>query len=1720
MIKLTVSKKGNFADQMNMNHSLLIALLVVHSGLTAGNKGIDSLMHSANGRVVGFIENKGQIYDQGYHPNPAVLYLLNRPGMNIQLRKTGFSYDTYVAKSIVRSPKSIVSGLKTQGHGLMTKDSLLTTYEFHRVDVDLSNANPDVQVKAEEPFSDYFNYYNSITGGQGVIGVHHYKKVTYQNIYNNIDLVFSIEKGKPEYDFIIHPGGKVQDIVMQYKGMDDLQQSGLAELSIEVKHGLSASLADRFTDAIPMSYERETNTKVNVAYCLKTCSDYPFRPFSDSERGLNQEVTFTATAYNPNHTLIIDPVPTLLWSTYYGGSGVDEGFGIAVDAGNNILVTGRTLTSGSAPNAIATAGCWQTTFGGGKDAFIGKFNSGGILQWGTYYGGGGDDVGWGITVAADSIYVTGNTFSTNAIATAGSWQTINDWGGSVAFVAKFNTNGTLLWGTYYGGGTSPSITYGHAIVVDAVGNVFATGYTMTGANGITAGCWQPTFGGGAYDAFIAKFNTNGTQLLWGTYYGGTGNDDGYGIAVDAAGNVYVTGDTPSPTTTAIASSGCWQAAFGGGDDAFLAEFNTNGVRQWGTYYGGTGSDAGYGIAVDADNTILVSGYTFSTNAIATAGSWQVTEADGGANDDVFVAKFNNSGTQLLWGTYYGGIGGDGSYGMALDAGGNVLVTGVTGSTNAIASSGAWQSAFGKGTEDAFVAKFNPGGTQLLWGTYYGGSGSQLGYAIAADACSNILVTGYTNSTNVIASSGAWQPVYGGGTQDAFVAKFAPFGVSISGSNSSGVICSGNSYTLTASGATNYTWNNGATGSVITLVPGLTTSYTVSGNIGTCSIVTATYTITVNPLPTITMSPSATVCSGQSVALSAFGGGSGNYTWQPSAYLSATTGATNTASPPAETYTFTVTGSGASGCSRMVSILVNATPTLQVTSPTTICSGSQPYLSVIGAGSYLWIPSATLNSPNVSIVTASPTVSTTYTVIGTGSGGCTSMLSTNIGVYVLPTLSVSPNATFCAGASTVLSASGSASLDYVWSPAAALNVSTGFVVTANPTISTTYTLAATDANACTNTMTVFVQVNATPVADAGFPQEICQGNPAALSASGGGSYVWSPADYLNSDTGANVMANPTVFGVYGYTVVVTGVNDCSAVGTVTVTVVSSLTANVGSDQSVCSGITAMLVGTGGAAYAWYPAMGLSTVTGNATVFSIPTPGVYSYTLTATSGSCSSTAGVTVTVLVLPTVVVSPGATVCLGNAAALTAGLLNVTTQTITWFPAAGLSSSVGQRIYAAPSVTTTYTVIGTDQNGCSNSTLANVTVTLNPLPVVSISPANIAICFGDSTILTASGITGQLPMSYLWIPPATLSSDTGAIVIASPTIITSYTVTGTDGNGCYSIASATVNVDSATVIIISPANSLSVCQGASIGLTVSGGSSYSWLPVYGLSNVTSATVTASPTLFITYVVTGANGSCVGKDSVRISIYTLPTVVASADVSVCSGGSAVLSATGAAVYNWSPATSPTAGAVVSASPVAATSYTVTGTDGNGCQSYDTVLVSVVNPIQVAVSPEVTIAAGSSTVVSASTGGRSYLWIPADFLSCNSCQSVIASPTATTVYTVTMIDNNGCSSSATVSVDVAFSCGTIFVPDVFSPNADNVNDVFFVYGAEHCIDPNSYTLQIFDRWGNRVFESFDPGQGWDGKYKGKELDEAVFIYSLQAILINGTSVSKKGNISLIK
>jgi hypothetical protein len=382
------------------------------------------------------------------------------------------------------------------------------------------------------------------------------------------------------------------------------------------------------------------------------------------------------------------------WATYYGGSEWDYGTSCAIDASGNIYMIGST----SSTSGIATAGAHETTV---NDGFLVKFNSSGVRQWGTYFEGNGNAC---TTDASGNVYIVGLTNSTSGIATAGAHQTVMSGSGD-AFLVKFNSSGVRQWGTYFGGpfnGGSANET-GISCATDASGNIYMVGKTPSNSGIATVGAHQTAGGTQFFDAFLVKFNSTGV-IQWGTYYDGLGDTQPNSCATDASGNVYMAGQVFQELLpdSGISTPGAHQTTYGGGfTDAFLVKFDPNGVRQWGTYYGGSSVEEGTSCAIDPSGNVYMAGHTGSTTGIATAGAHQTVFGGGGL--DGFLVCFNSSGVRQS-GTYYGECF---VSDCATDASGNVYMAGITTSSSGIATAGAHQTANGNsGYNDAFLVKFS------------------------------------------------------------------------------------------------------------------------------------------------------------------------------------------------------------------------------------------------------------------------------------------------------------------------------------------------------------------------------------------------------------------------------------------------------------------------------------------------------------------------------------------------------------------------------------------------------------------------------------------------------------------------------------------------------------------------------------------------------------------------------------------------------------------------------------------------------------------------------------------------------------------------------------------------------------------------------------------------------------------------------------------------------
>ena len=444
-------------------------------------------------------------------------------------------------------------------------------------------------------------------------------------------------------------------------------------------------------------------------------------------------------------TTVTDGVPSVSWATNISGTNFDSGYGygIATDSGGNVYVIGEY-------RGTATFGSTTLNSIGSSDVFVAKYDTSGTVQWAKNIGGTSTDYGFGIaTDSSGNVYVIGR-YTGNV--TIGS-TTLDGTGNGDVFVAKYDTSGTDQWARSIGG-TGPD--YGYGIATDSSGNVFVTGRYRGGTITFAPDTTLTNAGPYTDDAFVAKYDTSGT-VQWARGFGGGDYDNGYGIATDSSGNVYVTGGFTGSVTIGPGTTLTGSDFF---ENAFVAKYDTSGTVQWAKGITGQFTTArGQGIATDSDGNVYVTGYYYPTATFAPG----TTLTSAGSND-VFVAKYDTSGT-VQWAESIGGTGIDYGYGIATDSGGNVYVTGQYSGSVTIGSTTLPDT----GSSDAFVAKYDTSGT-VQWATSIGGTGPDSGRGIATDSGGNVYVTGNYNGTATFAPG---TTLTSAGGSDAFVAKYSP-----------------------------------------------------------------------------------------------------------------------------------------------------------------------------------------------------------------------------------------------------------------------------------------------------------------------------------------------------------------------------------------------------------------------------------------------------------------------------------------------------------------------------------------------------------------------------------------------------------------------------------------------------------------------------------------------------------------------------------------------------------------------------------------------------------------------------------------------------------------------------------------------------------------------------------------------------------------------------------
>src|SRR6266567_548143 len=694
----------------------------------------------------------------------------------------------------------------------------------------LLGANPTTQIEGLDALPGTVNYFVGTDSHQWRSAIPTFGKVKYHQVYPGVDLVYYGNQRQVEYDFLISAHADPGRIALGFSGADSLEIDSFGDLVARL-----AGATVRWHN--PFAYQDTPAGRREIAarFVMKN----------------RQQVGLEIAAYDAGRPLIIDP--QLVYSTYLGGGSSDYIGGIAVDGSGNVYVVGDTTSLNFPTNTP-----YQSASAGLRDVFVTKLDpSGSSLVYSTYLGGSSNEFAGGIALdSSGNAYLTGQTESQN-FPLKNAVQGANN-GFSDAFVAKLGPFGTnLVYSTYLGGNGDDG---GNAIAADNGGNAYVTGFTYSRGVGsspfpTTHGAFQADNGGGVgggSDAFVTKFDTNGT-LLYSTFLGGHSSEAGNAIALDSGGNACVAGVVEDTTSfpPALPSSdfpilnafqpnfnpGITDTNAAGTTDGFVTKLNATGTALiFSTFLGGGFDDSAHAIAVDSANRVCVVGETYSTNFPIHNAAQPILGGLSPDNTlppaDAFVTVFETNGASLRYSTYLGGSGfesGFDSYrfGLAIDQFGDIYLAGWTDSPSSPdpndpsvvpfpLTPGADQTNSIGSVGDAFAAKINPavpGSNSLVYATFLSGTSDNRATAVAVDSSGNFYVAGFTSSTDFPVAN-AFESSYNGGSYDGFIAKFSsPPDLSVAMTTSTNPVVVGSNLTFaiqvnnngrsTFSGVTNF-----------------------------------------------------------------------------------------------------------------------------------------------------------------------------------------------------------------------------------------------------------------------------------------------------------------------------------------------------------------------------------------------------------------------------------------------------------------------------------------------------------------------------------------------------------------------------------------------------------------------------------------------------------------------------------------------------------------------------------------------------------------------------------------------------------------------------------------------------------------------------------------------------------------------------------------------------
>ncbi|GAB4449527.1 MAG: hypothetical protein OHK0036_06650 [Bacteroidia bacterium] len=948
------------------------------------------------------------------------------------------------------------------------------------------------------------------------------------------------------------------------------------------------------------------------------------------------------------------------------------------------------------------------------------------------------------------------------------------------------------------------------------------------------------------------------------------------------------------------------------------------------------------------------------------------------------------------------------------------------------------------------------------------------------------------------------------------------------------LCAGSTLSLTASpnGMSSYTWSgpssftssvqNPTIGNVSSAQSG-TYTLSVTNSQGCSASTTINVTVNTGPSVSVTAAGTITCINPTTQVIGTTTTSPANYTWSGTGIVSGFNSATATVNQPG---TYTLVVAGLSGCPTVTTINVSSntsTPNISAAvSGSITCSNTT--LQVVGSSttspvSYSWTGSGVISGANSA--TAIVNTGGSYTLIVTNtSNGCVSNTVISVPTNTTPpTVSAGSNQTLTCSSSSV-SLIGSASPSTVtptWLGGVCGSTNSFTTSACSPGV---YTLSVTNpANGCTNqsTVQVLADVNVPSVTVNNTGTINCSTSSVqiiATTTSSPVSYTWSGPGIVSGNGTATITVNAG--GNYSVTVTNTS-NGCSS--TITNSVIldntsPSVTLTV-SNTITCSnpnaGISAT-TGSGSYSYTW---TGSGIVSGqNTSSITVNQGGNYSVTVMNTANGCTTSIGTSVSTDTNPPVIsITPSSQ---------TLSCSNPTAQIIASGSSINYSWS-GTGITSGSNSATvtinnpgTYTVTGTASNGCTASATSTIYPDANA-PVITLSSGNATItCSNTSPTISAN--TGTLSnVSFSWSPTSGIASGANSST-ATFTSSGTYTLTVTNlNNGCSSFTTVSIVSNTNTPnISTSVSNSITCTTNTAqvTAFTTDSPVSYVWSGTGIVSGLGTGTIIVNQGGIYSVTITNTSNGCSSSATVNVPSNMILSINITGNSVLCSGQTTTLNASGANTYTWSTGDN-TPSIIIT--PTSSTTYTVTGISGV-CSGSALINITVNANPNVSVTPTSATIQITGEVSLQASGANTYSWTPSNNLNNPFVFNPVATPTVTTDYCVWGFDTNGCSDSACVKIYVDANCGDLFVPNIFSPNGDNNNDELCVYGTL-CI-VKDYLFVIYDRWGEKVFETTDKNACWDGTYKGKLLNNATFVYYIKGIKYDNTTIDKKGNITLVR